>query len=267
MASTPFQKHSSKKAAFTLVELAIVMVIIGLLVSGILVGAEMIKNAEIRAFSTQLSKFNAATTTFRVKYGSLPGDIKGARATNFGLVTRSGAIGHGDGNGLIESCTASGRDLGCETALFWKDLSDASMIPHSLNGATDGYTDGTAPGFTLTNHLPAGNLRAGLYFFVYSFNAKNTYYVGGMSAISAAGVPTLSNGLTTREASDVDRKLDNGVPNSGSIRAVTSLTATDAGGAGISGDCVVNTTTPFSYNLSGSFADELNCRLIVNNAL
>jgi prepilin-type N-terminal cleavage/methylation domain-containing protein len=250
---------------FTLVELAIVLVIIALLVGGMLVGGEMIKTAEVRSFASQLAKFNSATATFRVKFGGLPGDITSTRAADFGFVARSGAAGHGDGNGLIESCTSNGDDLGCETALFWQDLADAQLIANNLKTTTDAYIDGTAPGFALGDHLPESNLRAGVYYFTYTFNSRNTYYVGGISTVNASGVLTNADGLNVREADDIDNKMDNGVPNTGTVRAVTNLTTIDPGAAPAASQCVVNTTTPFSYNVAGNFADNVNCQLIFSN--
>lgn len=262
---TSYKKCPPPSTAFTLVEMAIVIVIVALLAAGLLSGSEMIKNAEIRSFSSQLSKFNSATAAFRVKYGNLPGDIKGTRASSFGLVARSGAVGHGDGNGIVESCVSNGRALGCETAHFWQDLSDTQLISQNLQTTTDTYIDGTAPTFDLKNHMPDSKLRAGVYWFVYPLNDRNTYYVGSVSSVSAVGVLSASDGLTPREANDIDEKLDNGIPNTGTIRAATNLTTIDGGGAASSTECVVNTVTPSSYNLAETFSNNVNCQLILNN--
>ena len=261
MISTVRKTMHSRSAAFTLVELAIVLVIVALLVGGVLAGGELIKSAELRSFTAQLAKFNAATATFRVKFGGLPGDITSMRAADFGLVARSGAVGHGDGNGLIESCVNNGNDLGCETALFWQDLANAGLIRNKLQTTSDG----TAPGFAVGDHLPESNLRAGVYYFTYTFNSRNTYYVGGISAVDASGVLTNADGLNVREAENIDTKLDNGIPNTGTVRAVTNLTTIDPGAAPAASQCVVNTTTPFSYNVAGNFADNVNCQLIFSN--
>ena len=77
-----------KQKAFTLIELSIVLVIIGLIVGGVLVGQDLIKAAEIRAQVSQLEKFNTAVNTFHVKYNDIPGDIR--RAAIFGMATRTG---------------------------------------------------------------------------------------------------------------------------------------------------------------------------------
>ena len=81
---------------------------------------------------SQFEKFDAAVYAFKSKYNGLPGDITPANAAAFGMATRSGALGHGDGNGIIGSCAESPGGptshavFGCEDALFWNDLSFAN---------------------------------------------------------------------------------------------------------------------------------------------
>lgn len=59
--------NTSRNAAFTLIELSIVLVIIGLLVGGVLVGRDLIKSAEIRSQISQLQQYQAAINTFKAK--------------------------------------------------------------------------------------------------------------------------------------------------------------------------------------------------------
>ena len=91
----------TKQQAFTLIELSIVLVIIGLITGGILTGRDLIAAASVRAQVTQIEKFNAAASTFRTKYGFLPGDIPDPDATRFGFAARGTGAGKGDGNGVI----------------------------------------------------------------------------------------------------------------------------------------------------------------------
>jgi len=90
---------------FTLVELAIVLVIVGLLVGGVLQGQELIKQAQIRNTVQEITSLDTAVNTFRAKYREYPGDI--TRASTFGIDTNfndeSNASGDGDGDGNLES--------------------------------------------------------------------------------------------------------------------------------------------------------------------
>ena len=67
--------HTDQRG-FTLVELSIVLVILGLLVGGVLSGQSLIRAAELRAVSTEHSKFVTAMNSFRDKYFAAPGDMK-----------------------------------------------------------------------------------------------------------------------------------------------------------------------------------------------
>ncbi len=89
-----------RQHAFTLVELSIVLVIIGLIVGGVLVGKDMIANAEMRAQIKQIDEINTAVLTFKSKYSCLPGDCK--NATSFFTDTvQPGKVSNGNGDGRI----------------------------------------------------------------------------------------------------------------------------------------------------------------------
>ncbi len=68
------KKLKKDQAGFTLVELAIVLVIIGLLIGGVLKGQSMIQNAKVKRVVKQADEFRAAVMTFFDKYGAFPGD-------------------------------------------------------------------------------------------------------------------------------------------------------------------------------------------------
>src|SRR5689334_20830022 len=94
---------NTSESGFTLIELSIVLVIIGLIVGGVLVGQDMIKAAQIRATVAQIEKYNTAVNTFRNKYNALPGDMSNPTYF-FPSVTGANAAttGLGNNNGLIE---------------------------------------------------------------------------------------------------------------------------------------------------------------------
>src|SRR5438552_4058186 len=68
------------RQAFSLVELSIVLVILGLLVGGILSGQSLIRAAELRSVTTEFSRYLAAVQSFKDKYFALPGDMANATA-------------------------------------------------------------------------------------------------------------------------------------------------------------------------------------------
>ncbi len=97
---------------FTLIELSIVIVIIGLIVGGVMVGRDLIASAGIRSQISQIEKFNAAVNTFRTKYSGIPGDLKYTEASGFGLYAITygsyiGYLGYGDGNGILHKANGA----------------------------------------------------------------------------------------------------------------------------------------------------------------
>lgn len=245
---------------FTLVELAIVLVIIGLIVGGVLVGQDLIKSAEIRATVSQIERFNAAATTFRDKFGGLPGDLNNNRATQFGLTpARAATIGQGNGDGLISGSAANPAALLGETLMFWSDLTQAALIPDSVtapNNVTDVPPDASA--------LPTSRMREAAQFHVYSDSGRNYFYIGGITSVTAVtGVLTLSNAVSPQQAFAIDEKLDNGDGDEGIVIAVDTIepNAEAANNAGAATDCFADATG--IYNTDGTDGDGVNCRLSV----
>jgi prepilin-type N-terminal cleavage/methylation domain-containing protein len=120
------------KQGFTLIELSIVLVIIGLIAGGVLVGRDLILAAQIRQQITQLEKYNTAAMTFKGKYNCLPGDCADAVSKGLGVIGDPGDDGDGDGE-----LTINPDDVTTPEVLnFWHHLSRASLIEGNFPGYT-----------------------------------------------------------------------------------------------------------------------------------
>jgi prepilin-type N-terminal cleavage/methylation domain-containing protein len=92
---------------FTLIEIAIVLVIIGLLIGGVLKGQSMIQNAKVKRLAKDIEGIQTAVITFQDRYGQLPGDESNT-------TTPPGDTNNGNGNGLIaEAAGWAIEDLRC----------------------------------------------------------------------------------------------------------------------------------------------------------
>jgi len=133
-----------KQTGFTLVEIAIVLVIIGLLLGGILKGQEMIAQARIKSAINDFNGVTVAITSYQDRYRALPGDD--ANATTRWTVQAPGK-GNGDGtiagkyNANDTSGTGGAPADGKESNLFWQHLRIAGFVP----GLTTGTGTGTPP--------------------------------------------------------------------------------------------------------------------------
>lgn len=231
------QKNTSYRPgseAFTLVELAITLVIVGLVVGGVLVGQDLIKSSENRATIAQAEKYNAAINTFRAKYNGLPGDIASYHAAAFGLfseTTLSGTAGHQDGNGLIEGGSSGSTAPVGETLSFWRHLSDANLVDGALGSSGNASLSITTGLVTANVTVPAQSLPAtkytpANYFIVYSSLGFNYFQILPITQIQAVPAYTYGTvGLTPLRAFIIDQKIDDGLPNTGIVQAksITSV--------------------------------------------
>jgi len=127
--------------AFTLVELSIVLVILGLLTGGILTGQSLIRAAELRSVVTEYQRYQTAIQTFRDRYQAIPGDMK--TATKFwgddaaacaDAAVTDGTPGTCNGNGDGNMNGSSGANATGEDYQLWKQLALAGLIEGSYTG-------------------------------------------------------------------------------------------------------------------------------------
>src|SRR5262245_37470246 len=122
-----------KQGGFTLIEIAIVLVIIGLLLGGVLKGQELITSARVRNLISQQDGVKAAYFGFLDRYRALPGDYNAATTNITGVGTACNGSGNGNGNGQIEG------GAGGERIMVWDHLSKAGFINGSYT-CVDGTT-------------------------------------------------------------------------------------------------------------------------------
>lgn len=182
---------------FTLIEIAIVLVIIGLLLGGVLKGQELITGARVRNLIQQQEGVKAAYFGFLDRFRALPGDYANATTTISGVTSGLSGCGNGDGDGQIEN----GSNL-YENILAWEHLSKAGFI----NGT---YTCGST--------LTAASAPSNPYGQFLNLVFDNEYYASG----TATNRHNLKTGgqIASDILAEIDRKIDDGNAGTGSFRA------------------------------------------------
>jgi prepilin-type N-terminal cleavage/methylation domain-containing protein len=254
------------EAGFTLIELSIVLVIIGLIVGGVLVGQDLIKAAEIRATIAQIEKYNTAVNTFRNKYNGIPGDLAAASASQFGLFasTSASTTGYGDGNGLIEGGASGATNFIGEPAIFFRQMTDAGFIDGAYGtsglATTGALTTSVTTTATSNGFIPPAKLGRGNSVTVGSASGINYFVITNISGISTTGsytVGTSGGALTPQEAYNMDKKVDDGLPGTGSIFALDSNATNPSASGGFTTvtantNCISGSGSTLAYLVSGT---------------
>jgi len=191
----------TKNRGFTLIEIAIVLVIIGLLLGGVLKGQELINNARVKSFANDFRNIPVYIYAYQDRYRAIPGDDGQANAHVGGVnaTTPAGTLNNGQINGNWNSATNTD-----ESCLFWSHIRLANL----------------APGTTVAACNAAG---------YYPVNAS-----GGQIGVQAGAgfttiiLPTVMNGtyvicsanISGQFVLQLDTLLDDGNPATGSMRAI-----------------------------------------------
>lgn len=224
---------STMRNAFSLVELSIVLVILGLLTGGILAGQSLIRASELRSTVAEIDRYSASYYSFRDKYMAMPGDMTiassfwgaldggdGAGSDCFTLESTGTATCNGSGNGYIATPTGGiGVWAQGERFTFWQHLANAGLIEGSYTGRTDSTTDSfiltagkNAPASRVSGSLWAINSTAADAGDVDQF-AKGD---GPFFTFRTTSNQTLSS-LKPEELWSIDVKRDDGKPGLGII--------------------------------------------------
>jgi prepilin-type N-terminal cleavage/methylation domain-containing protein len=250
------------KVGFTLVELSVVLIIIGLIIGGVMVGRDLIETSKIRAQVTQISDIETQINTFRVKYNCLPGDCINATSA-IGATYNGNTINDGDGDGLIRSIYAYGAvqtagdcirpDITGEVSQLLLQLTAAGIGNYKANGALNGAnaTIGTQYGYTsygngtgffvsclksivsptyIPTFLTTGNviiIGAGSASVGRIAYALGTYGVKLSSGYGyyGAGLKLNPIGIPADVARQIDNKIDDGKPSNGIFGIISGETS------------------------------------------
>jgi len=223
-----------RQQGFTLIEMAIVLTIIGLIIGGIMTGRDMIRNSQLQAVTGEVSRYTQAFHNFHDKYLALPGDFAGATAL---WGTASGGCPNGLGTGT-QTCDGNGNGLifddwnvnpysgnyAYESFRAWQHLANAGMIDGNYTGvASSGAHSGYS--FTPGTNVPASSIPGGGYYIAYEGIGIPDMYGGNYGHILwLSGIDSWDGSplLTGAEAQALDAKADDGLPGTGNIKSMSS---------------------------------------------
>jgi len=210
-----------KQAGFTLVEIAIVLVIIGLLLGGVLKGQELINSAKVKNFANDFRNISSFVYAYQDRFRALPGDDPRS-ATNLPNApapasTPAGTLGNARINGAWNSTTITD-----ESVLFWQQVRLAGLAtgtPTPAAAAADAYyprnADGGRLGITGDPVVTGGAITWTANFFI------------------------CTSGIQGRFARQLDTTMDDGDTATGTVRVLGA-----AGGGELATSATVYTVTP-----------------------
>lgn len=239
------------KNGFTLIELSVVLVILALITGGILGGTALINAAELRSITTQQKEWETAMNAFDMRYGKLPGDLD--NATEYWgqmascppadypvgsppAVTQETCDGNGNGRLGDELITTASSNY--EQMLFWQQLGNTGLIGGQYNGRTmsgssarrnhdvgnncpaSSYGQGLCWGVMYMWPDGSGSTAHGVYF---PNDGGHMFMLGRTSVTSNAPHWPNGAGIIPADAWSVDKKVDDGKPDTGAVRSNVTL--------------------------------------------
>lgn len=257
----------SRNSGFSLVELSIVLVILGLLTGGILAGQSLIRAAEMRNVTVEYNRYYSASQSFRDKYFAVPGDMN--NATKFwGVLNATPATCavtpstdmltcDGTGDGIVYAPTPGSNEM----FRYWQHLANAGLIEGTYSGVSSPANPQGA-GVDVGINVPASRIsNAGwsvlridpptvpTQVFDSASNYGNAFFFGTKFFFTTGGA------LTPEEAWNVDTKIDDGKPTKGRALSWKNL---------VTPGCVVDDTETTDW----AFANKAKaCALIIRQVL
>ena len=224
---------SSKKSAFSLIELSIVLIIIGLLIAGITGGASLIKSSELRSIMGEARGYAVAVNSFFTQYDQYPGDA----STNVGQSSITAAVGDRDNKIEFVNDHSTPASVVAEGVDAWFDLKDIGAIDLALTPLTSATL--LSPGILVpVTDIPGSKIKGAGWAFDYNSSTLQNVVVltGTIVAYHPTTAPTLINGenlatnpsvaknasteiISAPDALSIDSKIDDGKPASGNVQS------------------------------------------------
>ena len=232
-----------RQHGFTLVEIAIVLVVVGLLLGGILKGQDLVNGARVRNLADMNAGVQAAYYGFVDRYRQVPGDMDAAAAAS--AIGDATITAGGDANGSIDSADWE------EASALWVHLTRAGLLQGSYDG---GATSATR--YRAATMAPQ--------------NAFNGYMVLGRTRdySTTAGAPAaaqaerlglvLGDNIPVDIARELDLKIDDQRPLTGALRFTGTTTFSHRGVSEATTACMTSATTN-EYDIAG---DAQHCNLV-----
>ena len=195
---------NKQQSGFTLVEIAIVLVIIGLLLGGVLKGQELINSAKVKNFANDFRNIPLFIYGYQDKFRALPGDDSNVKGHVGDSATQASTPKDLQGNGVIDG-TWDTEVLTDESMLFWQHVRIAGFASGSIVVANNNsYWPMNADGGRI-------GIESGSYNFIKNTDGK-TYLQGAYIVCS--------RGILGKFALQLDTTIDDGNPQTGSMRVV-----------------------------------------------
>lgn len=244
---------------FSLVELAIVVAIIGLIAGGVVVGGSMVRSADLKAQTHQIGVMTKAVNQFKSEYRYLPGDYPhatdnwGAQHTTPATCRTTASTGKltcdGNGDGTIGSATY-------EMYRAWQHLANAGLLEGQYTGVQAGTVLGHSP-----QNAPSGTIKNTLWSIRYfpTFSNSNWWNLGedygNIMQLGGEQSTTINEAdiFTPEEVASIDSKIDDGRPATGRLLVFDWTNCTDATAA---------TDLDSDYDFT---VNSLQCSIILRN--